>query len=40
MTYSIDRGLQFDLYVRRGTRLSGPLKEAIGLGQISRRYIL
>jgi hypothetical protein len=39
VTYSIDHGLQFDLYVRRGTTLSRPLEEAIGLGQINRMYI-
>ncbi len=39
VTYSIDHGLRFDLYVRRGTTLSGPLQEAIGLGQINRMYI-
>lgn len=32
-------GLQFDLYVRPGSRLSRPLKEAMGLGQINRKYI-
>lgn len=39
VTYSIDHGLQFDLYVRRSTTLSRPLQEAIGLGQINRMYI-
>jgi hypothetical protein len=39
VTYSLDHGLQFDLYVRRGTKLSRPLQEAIGLGQINRMYI-
>jgi len=42
VTHSIDRGLRFDLYVRGGanpTILSPQLEEAVGLGQVTLRYI-
>ena len=33
------KGLRFDLWVRPGTELSGPLLEAIESGAINKRYI-
>lgn len=32
-------GRQFDLYVRRSTRLSGPLKDAVQEGRINLLFI-
>jgi hypothetical protein len=37
--FSLDNGLRFDLYVRPGAELSGPLQDAIDSSFINRLYI-
>jgi hypothetical protein len=38
-THAGENGLQFDLYVRPTTQLSGPLEEAVASGAINLRTI-
>jgi hypothetical protein len=40
VTYAQRNGFQFDLYVRRGTQLSGPLEQAIDDGSINLFRVL
>jgi len=37
--YADEHGYQFDLYVRPTTRLSGPLQQVVGSGQVHRRFL-
>ncbi|WP_146575656.1 putative toxin [Botrimarina hoheduenensis] len=37
--YAKQEGKRFDLYVRKDTELSGPLRDAVGRGDINLRFI-
>jgi len=39
VTYSLENSLEFQLYVRPSTQLSGPLQQAIANGQITLKTI-
>jgi RHS repeat-associated protein len=39
LAYAQQNGLRFDLYVRPSTYLTGPLRDAIGAGEINLRFI-
>ena len=38
LSYAQSTGRTFDLYVRQDTYLTGPLRDAIGRGDINRRF--
>jgi Restriction endonuclease fold toxin 7 len=39
IAYAHEHGYDFELYIRRTTQLSGPLKQAVASGQITLRYL-